>query len=129
MRAYPGLRILHDESMSKKENKDNVVTGLKQEKIRDKNGRFLKGKSGNPRGRPKTDEEFKEALTKLVPRAIEVLHEILMKEDAADRDKLKAVELIFDRIYGRPFQSVKLDEVDTTIHIVDDDPEGAEYNG
>lgn len=129
MRAYPGLRILHDESMSKKENKDNVVTGLKQESIRDKNGRFLKGKSGNPRGRPKTDEEFKEAITKLVPRAIEVLHEILMKEDAADRDKLKAVELIFDRIYGRPFQSVKLDEVDTTIHIVDDDPEGAEYNG
>lgn len=115
--------------MSKKENKDNVVTGLNQEKIRDKNGRFLKGKSGNPRGRPKTDEEFKEALTKLVPRAIEVLHEILMKEDAADRDKLKAVELIFDRIYGRPFQSVKLDEIDTTIHIVDDDPEGAEYNG
>lgn len=108
--------------------KNDLVTGDKQARARDAHGRYLKGTSGNPRGRPKTDEEIKGALKALVPRSIEVLHEILMKEDATDKDKLKAVELIFDRVYGRPFQSVKLDEVDTTIRIIDKDPEGVEYN-
>lgn len=64
----------------------------------------------------------------LVPRSIEVLREILNSEAATNKDKLKAVELIFDRVYGRPYQAVKLEEIDTTVHIIDEDPGGGEYN-
>ena len=101
------------------EKKENHRTG---EKVvtRDKNGRFTKGSRANPGGRPKTDEEFKEALKKLVPRSIEVLHEILMSEEASNKDKLRAVEVIFDRVYGKPYQAVHLDDIDTSIRITID---------
>lgn len=90
--------------------KENVVTGNKQERKRDKNGRFLKGVSGNPRGRPKTDEEIKEALRDLVPQSIEVLRSIILNEEAQDKDRLRAIEIVFERVYGKPFQQVAVDE-------------------
>lgn len=103
-------RNCHDDAMSKDK---SLVTGTKQDRKRDSKGRFIKGSSGNPRGRPKTDEEIKEALRDLVPRSIVVLTEILSNPEARDQDKLRAIELIFDRVFGRPFQQMQVE--DTTV--------------
>lgn len=98
----------------------SLVTGTKQEsgnRKRDSKGRFIKGSSGNPRGRPKTDEEIKEALRELVPKSIEVLKEIIENKTARDQDRIRAIEVIFDRVYGRPFQQMQVEDatVDKTL--------------
>lgn len=113
------------------EKKKDLVTGENQAtaRQRDAHGRFVKGTSGNPRGRPKSDEEIKEALKLLVPRAVEVLREIIENPGARDQDRIRAIEVVFDRVFGRPAQEVKLEDIDTTVRIIDADPEGAEYNG
>lgn len=105
----------------------NVVTGTKQARARDRNGRFLPGVSGNPNGRPK-DDSVASRLFPLVPKAIERIKQILDNPESTDRDVMKAAEIVLDRVYGKAFQSVDAD-IDTTVHIVDDDPDGADYNG
>lgn len=110
-RAVHGAEICDDGSMSKKDK--DLVTGGNQARQRDSKGRFIKGVSGNPRGRPKTDEEIKEALRELVPKSIEVLKEIIENRGARDQDRIRAIELIFDRVYGRPFQQMQVE--DTTV--------------
>ena len=92
------------------EKKKDLVTGNNQARKRDAHGRFVKGTSGNPRGRPKSDEEIKEALKLLVPRAVEVLREIIENPGARDQDRIRAIEIVFDRVYGKPFQQVAVDE-------------------
>lgn len=98
--------------------KDEIlVTGGKQGE-RDKKGRFVKGRSGNPKGRPKTDEDLKLALLPFVPVCIDALRDILTSELARPQDKLKAIELVFDRVYGKPPQSKpEEDQTDKTIRI------------
>lgn len=100
-------RSCHDDAMSKDK---SLVTGTKQDRKRDSKGRFIKGSSGNPRGRPKTDEEIKEALRELVPKSIEVLKEIIENKGARDQDRIRAIEVIFDRVYGRPFQQMQVED-------------------
>jgi hypothetical protein len=67
---------------------------------------FEKGKSGNPSGRPKTPPEIKEAFTKLVPRALQTLQEILSDPEARQGDKIRASEVILDRALGKAVQQI-----------------------
>lgn len=106
----------------------SLVTGMKQDRARDKNGRFVKGISGNPNGRPKNDS-VADRLFPLVPKAIERIKMILDNPESTDRDVMKAAEIVLDRVYGKAFQSVQLEEIDTTVHIIEDDPEASEWNG
>ena len=66
---------------------------------------FVKGASGNPGGRPKRSPE---ELAKWIEAArgnLEVLIDI--RENATkDADRLKAVEIMEDRAYGKPVQTV-----------------------
>lgn len=65
---------------------------------------FEKGKSGNPRGRPKQTQEQKDALAMirdLAPEAAERLRDILHDPDTKTNDLLRAIEIVFDRAFGK----------------------------
>lgn len=87
----------------------------------DKHWQFKKGQTGNPAGRPRRlillnqfgDEERKAApidrpdqqqtLLPLLPKALQVLAMAL----DSDEERMKAVSLIFDRVWGKPKQSIE----------------------
>lgn len=67
---------------------------------------FEKGKSGNPRGRPKQTQEQKDALAMirdLAPEAVERLREIIRDNNVRVEARLKAIEIILERTYGRAY--------------------------
>lgn len=72
---------------------------------RDDKGRFLKGVSGNPGGRPAMPEELKAAARGLSMRALEVLEEALSDDDP--RVRIVAANSILERAYGKPATAEK----------------------
>ena len=68
------------------------------------NGRFQKGESGNPGGRPKLPAEMREMFRAKAPEAFEVLSRHLQSPDA--KVAIAAATQILDRAYGRPVQSI-----------------------
>ena len=68
------------------------------------NGRFQKGESGNPGGRPKLPAEMREMFQTKAPEAFEVLCKHLHASDP--RVPVSAATQILDRAYGRPVQSI-----------------------
>jgi Family of unknown function (DUF5681) len=67
-------------------------------------GKFAKGTSGNPGGRPKLPEELKAGLQALSDEAVKVLHNSLQSDD--ERVRILAAVQILDRGYGKPAQTV-----------------------
>ena len=97
---------------------------------RDEKGRFVKGHKGaHKAGRKLTPPEFKKACEELVLPALGVLKEIMMDPAQPASSRLKAAEIILDRTFGKPFQSLQIDETDRTIRIVEANPESAAWNG
>ena len=83
-----------------------------------KDTRFQRGQSGNPSGRPKRTKEEKDALNevrKLAPKAVERLKQILEDSTVSKAILLKAIEIVFDRTYGKPEASVKVTSVQETL--------------
>ena len=66
-------------------------------------GRFLKGHSGNPSGRP-TMDAIRELARKSGPAAIKRLERALKSKD--DRVAITAAIALLDRGYGKPVQSI-----------------------
>jgi len=70
--------------------------------MRDKNGRFIKGESGNPNGAPKKEQALTELLKEkankdeLVKRLL-----VMAKKDLA------ALKYVFDRIDGKPRETLE----------------------
>lgn len=77
---------------------------------RDSAGRFQKGKSGNPSGRKKVPEDIKKAFKAHSMDALTVLVSIINDATAKDADKIRAAEVILDRAYGKPQQSVEVEQ-------------------
>ena len=73
---------------------------------------FVKGICPNPAGRPKLPDSIKDAFKALAPESIEVLRQIMQNKEARDGDRLRAAEIILNRGYGTPVQSIELSNKD-----------------
>lgn len=82
-------------------------------------GKFEKGKSGNPGGRPRVPDDLKKSCQRLAARGLKVLEEIIngktefetidgkvvkIKSAATPSEKIAAVRLAFEYGYGKPVQ-------------------------
>jgi hypothetical protein len=69
---------------------------------RNRDGRFKKGQSGNPGGRPKIFTEVKEAAREHTEAAIETLVAVMNNEEATAAARVAAANAILDRGWGKP---------------------------
>ena len=79
--------------------------------VRGENGLFLPGQSPNPGGRPKRTEEEKDALEeikKLAPGVAAKMTELLNAPKVPAIAKVRILEIILERTYGKPETAVKL---------------------
>lgn len=84
--------------------------------IRAKTGRFLPGQSGNPRGRPAETQETREGkklLRDAAPSACKLLCDTINDSGAKLELRIRCCEIVLDRVYGKPQQSVELDSMST----------------
>ena len=82
---------------------------------RNSNGQFARGSSGNPSGRPKRTEKEIEMLASLYDLselAVETVHDIMTDKEINPSVRLKASEIIIDRICGKVMDAKKLDQYD-----------------
>jgi hypothetical protein len=66
---------------------------------------FEKGKSGNPGGRPKENEEIKKLAQEHCPAAIKRL--AVLMNDPSGRTAVAACTALLDRGHGKPLQAVE----------------------
>jgi hypothetical protein len=78
-----------------------------EKRARGKGRPFEKGKSGNPAGRPKIDEDTKAILKAAAPDAAKLL--VKMMEDPKQNPKLRlqAAETVLDRVFGKATQPIE----------------------
>ncbi len=75
---------------------------------RDETGRFVKGKSGNPSGRPKVPEPFKELVqSKSIP-ALESIIAIMENPESKPNDVFMCAKLILEYANGKPTDNMNL---------------------
>ena len=72
---------------------------------RDSKGRFVKGGPGGP-GRTPLAPNLKDALLPLGDKAVAALTKILDDPDAKDSDKLRAAEIVLERLLGKAAQPI-----------------------
>jgi hypothetical protein len=81
----------------------------KTEKKKSNGKPFEKGKSGNPSGRPKIPQEFKELAKTKSLDALNKIIEIMENPDSDKKDVLRASEMIIDRAWGKATQQIDAD--------------------
>ena len=64
---------------------------------------FEKGKSGNPDGRPRITEEFKQALSKSTMEALKVIRRVMNDPTARNFDRITAAKYVLDKSLGINF--------------------------
>ena len=77
---------------------------------RDERGRFVKGASGNPSGRPAVPQSVRDALVELVPEAIAIKRQILRDPEAPLNLKNSVADSVLDRVYGKPIPAPEPDD-------------------
>ncbi|MDP3940175.1 MAG: DUF5681 domain-containing protein [Deltaproteobacteria bacterium] len=73
---------------------------------------FVKGKSGNPNGRPKVVKDVQELARTYTTEAVATLAEVMRDKEAAPAARVVAANAILDRGYGKPAQHISA-EVET----------------
>jgi hypothetical protein len=81
-------------------------------------GRFVKGQSGNPGGRPKAAHDLKALAQEQTAEAVKTLIDV-MKNGDKDAARVAAASALLDRGYGKPMQSIDV----TQRRAVDEIPE------
>ena len=76
---------------------------------RTKTGQFVKGKSGNPGGRPKVPEQFKELVQEKSIPALRAIIAIMENPRSKANDIFMCAKLILEYANGKP-----LDKIDMT---------------
>ena len=71
---------------------------------------FVKGKSGNPSGRPKVPEEVKELARAHTVEAIRTLAEVMGDPSAPHAARLNAAEKLLDRAWGKSESTVNVND-------------------
>ena len=108
---------------------NNEITTNRQGGITGKG--FKPGQTGNPGGRPKTPEAFKELARSNSMEALETAITIMKSKKTKSSDRLKAVEIVLDRSWGRPVQGfdigVRNDTENPVIEIIFNDPELSQF--
>ena len=69
-------------------------------------GQFAKGATGNPGGRPKNIENFRQLARDHSDDALLTLIGIMMDKKAKDVDRIRASEIIVNRAWGLPTQAI-----------------------
>lgn len=67
-------------------------------------GRFVKGVSGNPGGRPKVIENVRDLARQHTEEAIKTLVAVVKSPKASDSAKVQAATALLDRAWGKPHQ-------------------------
>lgn len=80
-------------------------------------GKFEKGQSGNPGGRPKVSEDVKTMLKAAAPEAVKLLTETMKDEKVKTDLRIRCAETIMDRVYGKAVQPIE-GSVDNKVEIV-----------
>lgn len=74
---------------------------------RDKAGRFVKGNSGNPKGRVAVSPEVKEMFKSAAPEAVKLLIDTMNDPDVRVDMRVKCAETILERVYGKAVQPIE----------------------
>lgn len=73
---------------------------------RDKAGRFIAGKSGNPGGRTPIPKNVREMLKAATPKAAALLVTMMEDKDAPAAIRMDAAKTVLDRVYGKATQPI-----------------------
>lgn len=93
---------------------------------------FEKGKSGNPNGRPKLTEEFKQALSESTMEALNVIREVMNNPKARSFDRITAAKYVLDKSLGINYQLFEEDSEDDnqiTVRIIKADKNQSKSKG
>lgn len=80
-----------------------------KERERDDNGRFIKGQSGNPTGRPATPDEVKTILKSATVPAAQLLTDTMKDDTVRIELRIKCAEILLDRVLGKAVQPLTAD--------------------
>lgn len=78
------------------------------------NPNWVKGASGNPKGRPKIPREVLESARALSMEALETLADVMRDTKATASARVTAAQTILDRAWGKPTQPI-----DANVNVLD----------